>query len=828
MLQRLPVCFLFSFWFMLLLLAQASEGAAARKRDPAMTEPAERDHMPMPRADPAYLQYLERQSMLLQSSEMAKIVSGSELAWCSPAGAGTPEAMLDFADAWLFVHPMTVLTSGRISVFTQLASPSTWTVLRGLGVRGLYIAPIQGGGLLWAKEQRSDIDTGDDVVQYDFSRAVGNEDQYKRLMNDVIDNNVLLGSDLVPAATGLGPDFFLAARNVREYPGIYCMVEIPRELWQHLPEVSGEWGGAALGQAQIDALHKEGLLPKALRDDVSLSGRPGGWAATGGVRGVDGNVYRWVYRFHGSPDFAVLNWEDPSRAAHRILSGSAVRQVGLQGQALLGLRFEAFQGLEAAPEGAETGPLSIEPARTAAQSMSREIRRYGGWSWARNDNLPLHGIGVFLSSGVDYIDDSVFSPGAEHALLTGDASLLRFMADEALRLKIVSRRLVHVMPNQEGISYALPHLNHLASGPGGEKAASFRRGIREVMRAFASRTGSPLARDDYLYATAPGLAALAIGATSLKEAEARTREIEKGHSLLVFFKAMQPGVLMLAGQDLCGALPMQWDGGKVQAPASSRGGYGLTSGAAGLPVTMQGMPRAPQLYPPPDLQAHMNNSFMQRIGAFLRARTRYGVPSGSLTARPATKGRGTIALVTRLPGGKSFLLSVCNFSRERVTEHISLSGVSGLGSALSRVSSLAFGGSHQVSGAQAVTVTLGPWEGCALLLGNTPGNAPEGRHSASQAESVTPIPAAPEMPPAPPERPKAERSFAMPVIVLDAPAPGPAAGVPPVADVPPAAVGVAPAPAAGEPDGGAEQKAPGERKARKRNPRRSAVDPDGW
>ena len=755
MLQR-PVLFLLLIFSLLLPgCAKTPEGAA----NSGIGAATEAGHMP--RADPAYLQYLERQSMLLQSSQMAKIVSGSELAWRASASAGAPESMLDYADNWLFIHPMTVLTTSRMSVFDQLASSSTWPMLRELGIRGLYVAPIQGSGALWAKE-RTGFDTGDDVVQYDFSRTVGNDDQYKRLMNYVIDNNALFGSDLIPGATGLGPDFFLAVRNVREYPGIYCMVEIPQQFWKHLPDVTGEGSGAALGQAQIEALNREGLLPKAMRDDVSPLGRPGGWAATGGIRGIDGNIYRWVYRFHNTPDFAVLNWEDPSRAAHRILSGSAVRQVGLQGQALLGMRFEALQGLEAAPEGAVGSSFSVEPARTAAQSMGREVHRYGGWSWTRDDSLPLHSLSSYLSSGVDYIYNSAFSPAAEHALLSGDASLLRFMADEALRLRIAFHRLIHVMPNQDGINYSLPHLSYLASGSGGEEAASFRQGIQNVMRSLAARANPPLVQNNHLYATAPGLAALALDATSLSEAQANIGEIEKGHSLLAFFKAMQHGVLMLNGQDLGGVLPLQWGGGKVQPSASSRGGYGLTAGTAGLPVTMHGMPRAPQLYPAPDLQAHMRDSFMQRIGSILRARTQSGIAKGSLVTRPDTSGKGSIALLTRLPDGKGFLLSVCNFSRERVTENISLAGVSGLGSALSRVSPIALDGSHKVTGAQTVSVTLGPWEGRALLLGGASDS-----FVASDEEKVTPIPIAPEVPPAPQAKPRPENEFTVPKIVFD-------------------------------------------------------------
>jgi trehalose synthase len=688
----------------------------ARPETPPPAQSKEK-HMPMPRADPGHLQYLERQSMLFKARDMAKVVSGSELAWRSSV-AGGPAGMLGYADTWVLMHPMTLLTSSRSTVFNQLADASTWAVLREIGAKGIYVAPLQGSGYLWATGRKG-TDTGDDVVQYDFSRVAGNEDQYRRMMQGVISNQSLVGSDLVPAATGLGPDFFLAARGVREYPGIYCMVEIPEDSWTLLPEVTAEWNGASLGQEQVESLNKKGLLPKAMRDEVSLLARGGGWAATGVIRGVDGNNHRWVYRYYQSPEYAVLNWEDPSQSAHRILSGSAVQQVGLQGQALIGMRFDAFQGLEPASEGRTAESFSVEPARTAAQSMGREIHRYGGWSWLRDDNLPLHLIGGFLSSGVDFVFDSVFSPASEHALLTGDAALARFMADEALRLGVDASRLVHVMPAQDGINYALTYLAHAASDPAGEKAKALRDQVRSAMRASVSAMDISPIQDNHLYNTAPGLAALALKAPTPEAANAAKGDIEQGHALLVFFKAMQPGVLMLTGQDLCGVLPLSKGvigvtEETLQAKSAVRGGYAL--GSAGLStVSSTGVPRAPQLYQPPSVQAHSRDSFLRKIGTFLRARDQYAVSRGQLIARPQTKEPGSIALLSRLANG-NYLLSLCNFSRKSVNESVNLQDIPGIRQAAARVTPIALGGSHSVSGTK-ISFSLGPWQGRALLLG---------------------------------------------------------------------------------------------------------------
>lgn len=50
--------------------------------------------------------------------------------------------------------------------------------------------------------------------------------------------------DIVPGHTGKGADFRLAEMKVGDYPGIYHMVEIPRDKW----DLYGGPQGCRLGQ----------------------------------------------------------------------------------------------------------------------------------------------------------------------------------------------------------------------------------------------------------------------------------------------------------------------------------------------------------------------------------------------------------------------------------------------------------------------------------------------------------------------------------------------------------------------------------------------------
>jgi hypothetical protein len=182
------------------------------------------------------------------------------------------------------------------------------------------------------------------------------------------------------------------------------------------------------------------------RDSLGWTSR-GGWAATGEIRCNDGQLRRWVFRYHKQPTRPVLSWEDPSGAAQRILSGSIIQQVGVLRQVLAGIHIDPLFGLDALYHPAQH---SLEPAPSALHSLVREIRRYGGWSIQR-DPVPMGVNAQLLDAGVDFIQDNITSPAAEYALLTGDVVPLRTLLTQSLHFD--QRRFMRCMPGPEGIRF---------------------------------------------------------------------------------------------------------------------------------------------------------------------------------------------------------------------------------------------------------------------------------------------------------------------------------------------------------------------------------------
>ena len=618
------------------------------------------------RADPGYIQYLERLSMAGSQTELARVVSGSQLAWLRPASAPLPGPLLAVADAWLSINPLVTLPETKRSIFASLSSPLYWQVFGKGKFGGLYIAPTSGSGALWAYNRKASI-KGDDTIQYTFSQTAGPEEDYFRMLQAANTNRKLLGLEVTPATTGLGPDFFLAARYHRQFSGIYCMVELPKKLWNILPPVSDQWQGVRLDDQQVALLASQNLLPPAMSQDFLPTGKEGGWAVTSEIHGVDGLMRRWAYRYYSSPDRPVLHWEDPSTGARRILSGSAIRNVGMLGSALIGMRLDGLYGLDATAPNSPQRFVS-SPGDEAATSISREIRRYGGWAWLK-DELPLSLVYAMFSEGPDFFRDSVFSPGIEHSLLTGSTVLLHAMLDDALALGLDMRRFVHATTGEEGVSYRLPHLAEVASG---NKSASRllpyqaeelrQNSLKEATHVvFTSTISSPDGEDKpplqqkHLHTTPAGIAALALGAGN---AHSLTEEMEPlardGHFLQVFIRAMLPGLFMISGQDISGALPLSWYAMQESSEnwdisMTSRGAHAYTQTVPSSAVTALGVPRARTLYSTPDVQMLEEDSFLARLAEILGIRTTYGVASGTFYGRFNTTAAGCFAFAVLLP-----------------------------------------------------------------------------------------------------------------------------------------------------------------------------------
>ncbi len=408
-------------WILLLLLAVYSQ-ACARK---AASQ--------LPRVAQGHIQWLERQSMLGAAQALTSQVSASERLWQNSASDQKTDLLLDTVPNWLAVSPHLVkATPGHF--FTTLAASPLLDKLSSAGINGLFLAPTGERSDVWTTKANTKpvSPRGENVCTLRFDAQLGTDKDFENLVARLDQRNMHLGGQMLPVATGLGPDFMLQARNVARFTGMYAMFNVPQKLWDNLPKSDDEWDCQPLNDAQQQFLASHGIVPQHLMRDTLAWASPGGWAITGQVRGVDGNPRRWVYRYAYTVLRPLLLWQDPSGLARRIASAAIIRHTGLQRQVLAGLSMEPLLGLE---PGAHDAALAT--GCNAIEQLGLEIHRYGGWS-LHSDALPPEMWPKILTDGLDFCADHATQAAILAALETGDVTpLVRHLA------ATISQRVPH-------------------------------------------------------------------------------------------------------------------------------------------------------------------------------------------------------------------------------------------------------------------------------------------------------------------------------------------------------------------------------------------------
>ena len=610
----------------------------------------------LPRVDPGYLQWLEKQSMLGAAPELTAQVSGTERIWRNSSTARRLPVLLGAAPNWLELNPYAVGVAQPL--FRALSGGGAFLeMLPRAGFNGLFISPTGERADIWNKRNQSSPG-GENVASLHFDPALGADADFEKLALHLERLQIQTGGELPPAHTGLGPDFILQARRAARFDGIYAMIAVPPKDWDILPRLPDEWECLPLRPEAAAQLAVRGLLPEALARDSLPWATPGGWAATGEVRGADGQIRRWVYRYSGDPLRPTLLWQDPSGQARRIFSAAIIRHTGLQRQTLAGLRLEALMGLDVlsgAPEGPsqDAARALLTPGLEALDDAAREVRRYGGWAM-QDDVLPPSLTATVLAGAVDFTRDAATPAAAAYALLSGDAAPLAALLRAAQAAGVDQSRLARGLHDWLAVDW-----RPLLDLPQG----------RELIRTAQRKAGGP-PEALQLWTTPASLAARALGlkpsdaaassgSASSAEKKAALRE---ACLLLLSWRVGLPGLSFVSPQDMTGALALPR--ATPELPAS----LGLTplwrESAGGS------RPPAPLAFGPLERQWADGQSFLHAVSALLRARKNTGLARGRLLA-VFSGPPGCAGVLSALPDGGHWLLAA-NFSAEKQSFSLTL------------------------------------------------------------------------------------------------------------------------------------------------------------
>jgi trehalose synthase len=684
-----------------------------------------------------YVDWLERQSMLGQSRQLMPLVSGQGRQWRNEYASPQPRAVVQKASVWVLGYPGSVITRPGESVIKTWSDQALWKAFDDIGIDLLHTGPVKRSGGIVRKEYTPTIDGWFDRISLEIDPALGTEEDYRRMVQAAEESGGLIAGDLVPLHTGKGADYLLALRAYKEYPGMYTMVEIRKEDWPLLPPVNDPWQTALVSNELADKLTEMGYIPGRIYPaDADPEVRSSsGWSATGEVLGVDGKMRRWVFLHVFKPGQPVLNWLDPSSTGQQAIDGDVVRTIVDLGAKVVRMDAVPFLGL-APQQGTSLAvyyqhPLSI----LDTNYLAFLVRKLGGWSF-QELNVPFASLKLYMKEGPDLSYDFYTRTEGLHSLLMRDAALLRLAYGFLLEAGVQPIRLVHDLQNHDEITYQLVPLEFRGDQTlefEGRKVTGhqLREQTLTQMRSLEAGEAAPYnllyrPTEDGLATTYAGFVAASLGIRNLERiTPEQEKEIRRGHLLLAFANAMQPGVFSLSGWDLMGALPLP-----RQSVADlmkdgdyrwiNRGGIDLMGVNPKAESSRFGLPRARALYGPLPEQLRDPDSFASQLERMLAARKKYRIAEGELVAVPDVANSAVCLLVMRIPGQSALAITALNFSQKPVQERIGLRKVEGLKGATFAgrpvIDSVSGKVEGRVGSQGAFNVELEGWSGKTLII----------------------------------------------------------------------------------------------------------------
>lgn len=627
----------------------------------------------------AYVEWLEEQSMLADASALARQLAGHHLMWANAFASPDPRGAVEQASVWYTAYPLSLISGQGQSFLGALGEESLWEAFEQIGIDGIHTGPVKLAGGLSGWQQTPSIDGHFDRISMGIDPLFGTEDEFRAMTKTAASHRGTVIDDIVPGHTGKGADFRLAELNYGDYPGIYHLIDIPRDAWHLLPDVPDGRDAVNLDADTERSLAEAGYIIGELQRVIFYE--PGvketNWSVTPPIYDHRGVQRRWVYLHYFKEGQPSINWLDPTFAGMRLVMGDALHSLLDLGSGGLRLDANGFLGVEKsadlAPAWSEGHPLS----QAANQLIGSMVRKVGGFTF-QELNLSIDDIKSTGSVGPDLSYDFVTRPAYQVAMATADTGFLRLTLREALRLGIDQASLVHALQNHDELTYELVHFTHghadevfSCAGKqirGAELAEQIRQTMRDALTGDAAPYNAVFTQNGIACTTASIITAT-LGITDFGAITAADIErIKDAHLLLCMYNAYQPGVVALSGWDLVGALPLERS--QVRGLIADgdtrwieRGAYDLMDVAPELVKSGAGMPRAKTLYGGLPQQLADPNSFARRLGNILKVRRESGIATGELIEVPDVDNKSVLVMVNRLPDSATEL-TVLNFSGE--------------------------------------------------------------------------------------------------------------------------------------------------------------------
>jgi hypothetical protein len=532
---------------------------------------------------------LEEQSMLHQADVLSKRFNLEIAKAPPPSPQPQTKNCLNTASVFFDID----LAEIKGLPFETLNSEGLWDLLRELGVEGVRLKGLKTGGA--------------------YRTAIGVDPKWGANWADlsitIQKKGISLIGEAIGNSTGMSPDFYLALKNVGDYPALYHLIEIQQHDWKLLPKISSTTPFVNVPWLTLQELHKKGYVP----EEFSPFTKTSSWNTTAQIKCSDGKVRRWIYLKERTQD-PVINWLEPSFAGCRIAAADALDSIFNLGWKLVFLN-----------------PFLSQNAK---ETLSLWARKMGSYSVQETQG----GLEELKTITADLATDTLTRSALLHALLAEDAEALKLMYRLYFEEEIQTKRLVHILQpfDEFACDYGELLLHPKKRFQYYEEILTGEALRMRLLKEDIARIGKVRPQTWPTYCMA---------AHGLKTFDKHREDVTDTHLLLAFFYAMQPGAFSFSVSDLLGTLGQQ--------------SVDLMS------------PNENTLYASLPGQMTNTKSFAVQLKKILQVRRDSNIANGELIAIPMTNQKGLMILGHKLPNGMQQLLAV-NFGKTNAMQTLEI------------------------------------------------------------------------------------------------------------------------------------------------------------
>ncbi|MDN5919415.1 MAG: maltose alpha-D-glucosyltransferase, partial [Pseudonocardia sp.] len=159
--------------------------------------------------NPAYVSWLQSQSMLGHANELARQFSGQGSMWQNPYANPGPRQAVETASVWFTAYPISFITRPGASLLAALGDEDMWSAFEKIGIEAVHTGPVKRAGGLSGWQPTPSVDGHFDRISNEIDPVFGTEDEFRAMCAMATWYGGTVIDDIVPGHTGKGADFRL-------------------------------------------------------------------------------------------------------------------------------------------------------------------------------------------------------------------------------------------------------------------------------------------------------------------------------------------------------------------------------------------------------------------------------------------------------------------------------------------------------------------------------------------------------------------------------------------------------------------------------------------